>query len=231
MSKNENVIKSDKKFNWILWSVIGVLVIAAIVGTIFIVKAVIDNDKNDDDRITMFDSYDQLPYSYFLKEYTVIDPTVTTTTGSVTTTTEEVIDVADDYYLFIYDGTKSCSSYGCSTAFTDNIGYEKFLDEMKDVLDKAIAEGIQVYVADVSLDRYTGYEAGVISSEYNYTSRFNNNIGNDGTTSITIAGPALIKVEGSASNYLYSVTVYKSGVENLYRDIKTDLEKFEGWDF
>lgn len=228
MAKNTSkALGSEKKFNWILWSVIGLVTIAVIVGAVFIVKAVVDGKDKDKDRITTFDSYDKLPYSYFLKDYVYIDPTVTTTTNS-NTTTEEVIKLADEYYLFVYDATKSCDSYGCSSAFKEEVGYEKFLNEVKRILDAAVANGVQVYVADVSSEKYAGYEGAVIDASYNYTGMYENGkTDNDGTTPITVVGPALIKVEGEAANSKHNVTVYCSGVETIYRDLSIKLEKYE----
>lgn len=225
----EKVIKNEKKFNWILWSVIGIVIIGLIVGGIFIAKAILDKNNDNDDRITMFDSYTQLPFSYFLKDYVYEDPTTTTTTEEGTTTTEPKLEgnIANEYYLFIYDGTKSCTEYGCSSAFSENIGYDKFLEEVKSVLDTAVANGVQVYVADVSQEWYTGYEAFEISALYNFTGIFTNgSTADDGKNSIIISAPALIKVTGNEDNK-YQVNVYYSGVENIYKDIAVKLENYE----
>lgn len=219
----KKILSSKKKFNWILWSSIAVAVIGAVVGTVFIVLAVTKNKNDDVNRITTFDDYDQLPYSYFLKDFVYHDSTTTTTTGTTTTleVTEPVVDVKDNYYLFIYDGTKSCTDYGCSTAFTDNVGYEKFLDEIKKVLDAAIANGVQVYVADVSQTYYKGYEGGTIPGANVFTNEFFESTSYNGTA-VTMATPALIKVENQ-----YNVKAYYSGVEANYRDIVIMVKKFE----
>lgn len=227
----KKALEAEKKINWILWSVIGVAVIGLIVGGAFIIKYCLDKDKKDNDRITMFDDYDKLPYSYFLKDYVYHDPTETTTTEE-NTTTEEVIDVKDDYYLFVFDSTKTAEDYGCSSVWIENVGYDAFLKEVKDVLDKAIANGVQVYVADLSEEKYASYEGATIAANYNYTGMFTNGkTDNDGLRAITIVGPALIKVEGVAAEAKYNVTVYYSGVEEIERDIKEKIKKFEGWTF
>lgn len=227
----KKALEAEKKINWILWSVIGVAVIGLIVGGAFIIKACLDKGKDDTDRITMFDNYDKLPYKYFLKDFVYDDPTETTTTEE-NTTTEEVIDVKDNYYLFVFDSTKTAEDYGCSSVWIDNVGYDAFLNEVKDVLDKAIANGIQVYVADVSEEKYASYEGATIDASYNYTGKFTDGkTDNDGLRAITVVGPALIKVEGVAAEAKYNVTVYYSGVMEIERDIKEKLKKFEGWTF
>ncbi len=219
--KQTKVIKDKSKFNWILWSVIGIVVISLTVGGIFLAKSLNSQDK-DVDRITTFDSYDQLPFSYFLKEFIYEDSNTTTTTGTTTEDDEEPVldEEPDTYYLFVYDGTKSCKDYGCSSVFEENIGYDKMLEEVKVVLDAAIANGIQVYVADVSQKYYTGFEGATIASEYVFTEEFNSAQKNQ--SAITVVGPALVKVENK-----YGVTVYYNGVEKLYRDIDIKVKNFE----
>lgn len=227
MAKNVKALKADKKFNWILWSVVGVAIIAAIVGTVFIVKAVLDNNKKTEDRIEDFDSYDVLPFSYFLKDFEYIDDKTTTTT----TTTEKgqvlepVVDVADTYYLFIYDGTNILGN--ADSTFNEQVGEEKFIAEMKEVLDSLVAKGIKVYVADVSQEFYSGYSTATIDKAYNFTGKFlNGKTDNDGLSSISVVSPCLLKVEGN-TEHKYSVTVYYSGAKELYNDIQIKLEAFE----